>query len=97
MRQDTIVGPPRRVPDVSAWSGRPTPPQDTDRHAEGIRLEAARESARIASRDLAARSLVLLADDDLTLPLDPQTLRRIAVVGPYANDVPCMLGDYVDP
>src|SRR5699024_11001119 len=22
-------------------------------------------------------------------------LRRIAVVGPYANDVPCMLGDYV--
>src|SRR5699024_1251842 len=75
----------------------PAPPQDTDRHAEGIRLEAARESARIASRDLAARSLVLLADDDLTLPLDPQTLRRIAVVGPYANDVPCMLGDYVAP
>lgn len=87
----------RRVLALKARFGLLDPPQETDRHAEGIRLEAARESARIASRDLAARSLVLLADDDLTLPLDPQTLRRIAVVGPYANDVPCMLGDYVAP
>src|SRR5690625_6832803 len=80
----------RRVLALKARFGLLDPPQETDRHAEGIRLEAARESARIASRDLAARSLVLLADDDLTLPPDPHRLRRIALAGPYANDVPRM-------
>lgn len=33
----------------------------------------------------------------LVLPLDRVSLRRLAVVGPYADDVPCMLGDYVAP
>lgn len=61
-----------------------------------VRLQEAREAAVAASRRLAAGSLVLLADDDRTLPLAPGA-RRLAVVGPYADDVPALLGDYVPP
>lgn len=55
-----------------------------------------RESIRL-SRELAARSLVLLSNDG-TLPL--ATLApgaRIAVVGPNAHSTTALLGDYVPP
>lgn len=61
-----------------------------------VRLAAAREAATVASRRLAAGSLVLLTNEHRTLPLRPG-LRRVAVVGPYADDVPALLGDYVPP
>ncbi len=66
------------------------------------RLTAAQEATRAASRRLAAESLVLLKNDKdradtATLPFDAARLRRVAVVGPYADDVPALLGDYVPP
>jgi beta-glucosidase len=62
-----------------------------------------------ASRELAAASLVLLSNESAggdgsadtspapVLPLDAASLKHLAVVGPFADDVPCMLGDYVPP
>lgn len=73
------------------------PPQDRQPQAAAERLEVARERTRAASRRLAASSLVLLEDEGRALPLDPSALERLVVVGPYADDVPCMLGDYVAP
>jgi beta-glucosidase len=48
-----------------------------------------------AAQALAAaqKSLVLLKNDGL-LPLDPAKLRRLAVIGPNADSVPALLGNY---
>lgn len=80
-------------------AGRPVRP---DAAGSVVRLTAAQEATRAASRRLAAESLVLLSNDrgsdgTAVLPLDPGRLRRVAVVGPYADDVPALLGDYVPP
>jgi len=48
---------------------------------------------RELARDLARRSLVLLQNEGGLLPLDPAP-RRIAVVGPCADDRRLLLGDY---
>lgn len=48
---------------------------------------------RELARRAAARSLVLLANDG-TLPLDPARIRRLAVLGPAADDRRLLLGDY---
>ena len=91
----------RRVLSLKASFGLLTPVPARERETEVVRLQTARESARDASRALAAGSLVLLANgtenDEPILPLDPDSLSRLAVVGPFADDVPCMLGDYVAP
>ncbi|CAM3473225.1 glycoside hydrolase family 3 N-terminal domain-containing protein [Isoptericola cucumis] len=60
-----------------------------------VRLERAREDAAAASQRLAADSLVLLSNRG-ALPWRAD-LRRVAVVGPWAHDVPALLGDYVPP
>src|SRR5699024_9634918 len=66
----------------------------------------AREHGQAASSRLAQESLVLLTNANqrpsgtragATLPLEPQALRELAVVGPFAQDVPALLGDYVPP
>lgn len=61
--------------------------------------EAARERAtlltpahRAAAREIAARSMVLLSNDG-TLPLSPNA-RRLAVIGPLADDRANMLGNW---
>jgi beta-glucosidase len=59
------------------------------RAAEVVRCPAHRELAREAAR----RSIVLLKNDGEMLPL-PATLRRIAVIGPNADNVANQLGDY---
>ena len=91
----------RRVLSLKASFGLLTPVPARERETEVVRLQTARETARDASRALAAGSLVLLANgtenDEPILPLDPDSLSRLAVVGPFADDVPCMLGDYVAP
>ncbi len=46
------------------------------------------------SREAARRSLVLLKNRNGTLPLDPSSLRTLAVVGPNADSVPALLGNY---
>lgn len=83
----------------------PQPQSESDRRATRARLETARETTRQASRRLAVESLVLLTNAEPgasgaaipVLPLDGASMRRLAVVGPFADDVPCLLGDYVAP
>ncbi len=48
---------------------------------------------RAAARAIAARSMVLLRNDRQTLPL-PATLKRLAVVGPLADDRNSALGNW---
>ena len=58
------------------------PPAQNDAPAHGaLALQAARES------------LVLLKNDGV-LPLDPERVRRVAVIGPNATSVPALLGNY---
>lgn len=63
---------------------------DEDAAAAVFDSPADRELARRA----AAASIVLLQNRDDVLPLDPATLRRIAVVGPAADDRRLLQGDY---
>lgn len=49
---------------------------------------------RALARRAAAASLVLLKNDDGLLPLDLGALRRVAVVGPTADDPRLLQGDY---
>ncbi len=53
-----------------------------------------RAEFRAAARDVAARSMVLLKNDGAVLPLS-SSIRRIAVVGPLADDRPNMLGNWI--
>jgi beta-glucosidase len=48
---------------------------------------------RALARRAAAESLVVLTNDG-TLPLDPSRVRRVAVLGPAADDRRLLLGDY---
>jgi beta-glucosidase len=80
----------------------PDPAVDLARTRDRIDLTGARARTEAASARLAARSLVLLtngasADAVPALPLDPDRISRLAVVGPFADDVPALLGDYVPP
>ena len=49
-----------------------------------------RELAEKAARE----SMVLLKNENNTLPIDTKTVKTIAVIGPNANDVPTMLANY---
>ncbi len=49
---------------------------------------------RAFALECACRSLVLLKNDRAMLPLNAKTLRRIAVIGPNADDVVAQLGDW---
>ena len=56
-----------------------------------------RSSEHIAlARKAAQQSIVLLKNENHTLPLD-KTIRKIAVIGPNADNVYNMLGDYTAP
>ena len=61
----------------------------------GARARADRGSpAHLAlAREAAARSIVLLENRNNTLPLAP-SVRRLAVVGPMADDLPVLLANY---
>jgi len=50
-----------------------------------------REEHQALAREATARSVVLLKNDDQLLPLVPEGLRRLAVIGPLAD---CVLGDW---
>lgn len=47
-----------------------------------------------ASREAALQSLTLLKNEGKTLPLDPKSLRSLAVLGPFANSTVDLMGGY---
>ena len=51
-------------------------------------------SDRALARRAAVASIVLLKNDGGLLPLDPSELRRVAVIGPAADDQRLLQGDY---
>jgi len=51
---------------------------------ESAAITAPTAEARAAAREVAGRCVVLLKNDG-TLPLDPSTLRSLAVIGPFAD------------
>ena len=51
-------------------------------------------SQRDLARRAAARSIVLLRNEDGLLPLDLETIGRIAVIGPLADSIRGLQGDY---
>jgi beta-glucosidase len=59
---------------------------------ERERTAMLRPESRQAAREVAARSMVLLKNDHV-LPLDP-TVRRLAVIGPLADDRKNMMGNW---
>lgn len=67
-------------PAMVPYAQIPATENDSPAHAQ-LALQAARES------------IVLLKNDGL-LPLNPAKLRRIAVIGPNANSVPMLVGNY---
>lgn len=48
------------------------------------------------SKQLAAESVILLKNEDSILPLG-KNVRKIAVIGPNADDIYCQMGDYTPP
>jgi beta-glucosidase len=52
---------------------------------------------RALARDIALRGITLLENRDSFLPLDPDTLRRVAIIGPNAHDPAALCGDYAWP
>ena len=48
---------------------------------------------RLEALEDARRSMVLLKNDGI-LPLDPQKLKRVAVIGPNADSIACLEGNY---
>jgi beta-glucosidase len=56
-------------------------------------IEVNRADHRAANLDAARQSLILLQNDGL-LPLDPTTIKTIAVIGPNADDDMSQLGDW---
>jgi len=79
----------------------PVPPvlrgRDLD-DVEGVRgtVDLDSEANRDLARRIAERAVVLLANDG-TLPLDPAAGKRIAVIGPTADDPYAVLGCYSFP
>ena len=55
------------------------------------------ESNRALAREAAERSVVLLANDDGLLPLTPELARKVALIGPCADDPRTFLGCYAFP
>jgi len=60
---------------------------------ERIREVFAKAEAKEASRLLALESMTLLKNEGSLLPL-PKNVKSIAVIGPIADSVRCLLGDY---
>ncbi len=52
------------------------------------------EKHRLAALETARKSMVLLKNEDNTLPLDKGKVKKIAVIGSNANDLEVLLGNY---
>jgi beta-glucosidase-like glycosyl hydrolase len=70
-------------------------PEEAVAAGAGIDLDA--PAHRALAREIAERSVTLLANEGGMLPLDPAVARRIAVVGPCADDPQAFMGCYSYP
>ncbi|MBC2845542.1 glycoside hydrolase family 3 C-terminal domain-containing protein [Winogradskyella flava] len=52
------------------------------------------EKHRLAALETARKSMVLLKNENNTLPLDKNRIKKIAVIGSNANDLEVLLGNY---
>ncbi len=65
-------------------------------YTDASQFAAAANSAHLqAAYDAAVESAVLLKNDDWALPLDASALRRVAVIGPLADDPHEQLGTWI--
>jgi len=53
------------------------------------------EKAKITAKEMAQQSLVLLKNDSDVLPLNPQNISRLSIIGPLADDPIEQLGTWV--
>jgi beta-glucosidase-like glycosyl hydrolase len=65
--------------------------------AAGAGIDLDGPAHRALAREIAERSVTLLANDGAVLPLDPAAARRIAVIGPCADDAQAFMGCYSYP
>lgn len=74
-------------------------PGGTAEEGEGTDLDAAMAAARSEGLELARESVTVLSDRGgaPVLPLSLGDYRRVCVVGPNADDLGCLLGDYSAP
>ncbi|MGW8767209.1 beta-xylosidase/alpha-l-arabinosidase [Streptomyces sp. NPDC055815] len=82
------------------WSPVPPALRGTDTTADADRLRGTLDLDPAANRELAGRiaeQAVVLLHNDGTLPLDPGTPRRIALIGPNAEVPTAVLGCYSFP
>ena len=87
-RLDAMVGAVLRVKEALGLFERPyTDPEIFPGFGDPAHLEAAREAAR--------QSVVLLKNADRLLPLAPEELSRVAVIGPLADEPAEQLGTWV--
>ena len=66
-------------------------PYVDDTRRDEVRAASRVENAALA-RECVRKSAVLLKNADGALPLDPAKLRKVALIGPYADDAAEMLG-----
>lgn len=55
------------------------------------------DAHRATAREVARQAITLLENRNATLPLDPAKIGKVAIVGPNADNVYNMLGDYTAP
>jgi beta-glucosidase-like glycosyl hydrolase len=65
--------------------------------AAGAGIDLDGPAHRALAREIAERSVTLLANEGAVLPLDPAAARRIAVIGPCADDAQAFMGCYSYP
>jgi beta-glucosidase-like glycosyl hydrolase len=70
-------------------------PEDAVAAGAGIDLDG--PAHRALAREIAERSVTLLANEGAVLPMDPAAARRIAVIGPCADDAQAFMGCYSYP
>jgi beta-glucosidase len=81
----------RRVLRVKLRAGLfDAPYADADRE----RATLLKPDFRLAAREIASRSMVLLKNERGVLPLSP-SIARVAVIGPLADDRPDMMGNWI--
>lgn len=89
------------LPDVGAGTGRPTPTRDRVTLLDGQTLRQARDHTRRLSLGLARECLTVVSGQERLAAfrgrMTDDGAGPVLVVGPFADDIACFLGDYTAP